>query len=678
MYLVGTPSKGHVYYRVFESEYIEGKEKKHVALYMGRLDGLTTHEVASHWRQVRSLGDARVLRDFTKGVAELGYDVQTLPIADRVCHHGDVAALWNLVGEMDLVRIIDDVACKGGGPSAGKVASVAAIAHVVHPTSKNRMGEWYVDTTLPQLTGIAPETFLDRGAPFYACMRALTDDVIREVERRTILRIADRYDVALDPLVYDVTSTYFHGKKCDISAPGYSRDRIRGKRQVNIGMTVTKEHGFCVRSDLFAGNTTDVTTFVDVGHGLHADHGSERVTMIVDRGMVSEDNILELEEDTSFDLICGLKKDEGVCKAILESCPPLESWPLLKEGGRVPLEAVLTEEGLDPDTLVFGGELADDDSSDAGDEVDEVRCHQVRTDLYGRKRNVVVIHRKGLAAVQRKIRGERILRAREGLSALSSTWDRSLPTHERAAEGSHDVIKGVSKYFSRHFEPIPDRPDFTITRNFEPGDVDGRRVRWVEPALEDLRRDLEASWASTPDGSAPEGMDAEEVREQLKWILWNVRDLYSYRVKKRKGGCRFGWDVKDDAILAASRRDGYYLLMASDLTLTPKEVYLLYHARNDVERGFHVLKSALRIRPVRHWLPSMVRAHVYLAILGYQLHTAFRYRLADAGIKMSVHDALLELSRLHAHVVESKISLLSLPTKEQLDLADLFGVRWSL
>jgi len=61
-----------------------------------------------------------------------------------------------------------------------------------------------------------------------------------------------------------------------------------------------------------------------------------------------------------------------------------------------------------------------------------------------------------------------------------------------------------------------------------------------------------------------------------------------------------------------------------------------------VERGFRSLKSIdLGIRPIRHWTPKRVRAHVFLCRLAY--HVAWHLR--DALAPLLFHDIGLEAER---------------------------------
>ena len=67
-------------------------------------------------------------------------------------------------------------------------------------------------------------------------------------------------------------------------------DRRSDCKQVCIGLVVTRE-GFPVGYEVFAGNTTDVTTVEDMVEEMESRFGKASRVWVMDRGMVSEDNL---------------------------------------------------------------------------------------------------------------------------------------------------------------------------------------------------------------------------------------------------------------------------------------------------------------------------------------------------------------------------------------------------
>jgi transposase len=85
---------------------------------------------------------------------------------------------------------------------------------------------------------------------------------------------------------------YFEGqaKANAKAARGYSRDQRPDCKQVNIGLVVTPE-GLPIGYEVFAGNTADVTTVEDMVKLMEEKYGQAKRIWVLDRGMISEENI---------------------------------------------------------------------------------------------------------------------------------------------------------------------------------------------------------------------------------------------------------------------------------------------------------------------------------------------------------------------------------------------------
>ena len=90
---------------------------------------------------------------------------------------------------------------------------------------------------------------------------------------------------------------------------------------------------------------------------------------------------------------------------------------------------------------------------------------------------------------------------------------------------------------------------------------------------------------------------------------------------------RLTWQRRQDAIAAEARLDGLYVIrtnVPADQLDTAQAVQA-YKDLARVERAFRSLKTAeLEIRPIRHWKPSWVRAHVFLCLLAYHVEWHLR------------------------------------------------------
>ena len=76
---------------------------------------------------------------------------------------------------------------------------------------------------------------------------------------------------------------------------GYSRDHRPDCKQVNIALVVTRE-GMPLGYEVFAGNRHDSTTVKEIIQTMETKYGKARRIWVLDRGMVSEENVKYLQQ----------------------------------------------------------------------------------------------------------------------------------------------------------------------------------------------------------------------------------------------------------------------------------------------------------------------------------------------------------------------------------------------
>jgi hypothetical protein len=105
-------------------------------------------------------------------------------------------------------------------------------------------------------------------------------------------RWRDLFGARCDLLLYDLTSTYFegHAGEAPKAAFGYSRDHRPDCRQLILALVVTEE-GFPLSYEVFEGNRADVSTFEEILDSVERKHGSLGRVWVLDRGIVSEENL---------------------------------------------------------------------------------------------------------------------------------------------------------------------------------------------------------------------------------------------------------------------------------------------------------------------------------------------------------------------------------------------------
>jgi transposase len=170
-----------------------------------------------------------------------------------------------------------------------EVIAILVIGRLVEPSSELHVAErWYRTTALDDLLGVSPEDIYDERL-YRALDRLLPHK--EALEKHLVKRLGELFDLDYDLLLYDVTSTYFEGLADPaIAKRGYSRDHRPDCVQINIALVVSRE-GMPLGYEIFAGNTTDVSTVQQMVERMEDRFGKVNRVWVMDRGMVSAENI---------------------------------------------------------------------------------------------------------------------------------------------------------------------------------------------------------------------------------------------------------------------------------------------------------------------------------------------------------------------------------------------------
>jgi transposase len=260
---------------------------------------------------------------------------------ERLRHFGDVylgLLLWMRLGFAEF--------CRQGMPSGREeipwsiMAVVLVLARFCAPSSELQIAEsWYEKTALDDLLGVSGDKISEDR--LYRALDALLpykDELCRHLQRR----YGELFGCQFDFLFYDITSTYFEGsaKGNPQAKRGYSRDGRPDCPQVCIGLVTTRE-GLPIAFEVFDGNRPDVTTTQEMVEIMEAKYGKANRIWVVDRGMVSEENLAYLRSTGARYLVGTpkslLKKFE---RQLLE-----QSWEKVEPGVEVKL--CRSPEGMD-------------------------------------------------------------------------------------------------------------------------------------------------------------------------------------------------------------------------------------------------------------------------------------------------------------------------------------------
>jgi transposase len=131
--------------------------------------------------------------------------------------------------------------------------------------------------------------------------RRIKDDIEEELFglRRTLFS-------DLSMVFMDTTSLYFEGEGgLYLGEYGNSKDHRPDLKQVVVAIILDNQ-GNPLCSEIIPGNITDVTTLVPVAQRLKSRFGIEKICIVADRGMISDETIKKLE-DMRWEYILGVR-----------------------------------------------------------------------------------------------------------------------------------------------------------------------------------------------------------------------------------------------------------------------------------------------------------------------------------------------------------------------------------
>jgi transposase len=175
------------------------------------------------------------------------------------------------------------------------MAAILTLARFCEPKSELHIEHtWYRRTALDDLLGVPiDKVHTDR---LYEALDQLLPHK-EALEKHLRDRLGHLFDLEYELLLYDVTSTYFEGVCAGnpLAKRGHSRDGRPDCVQVCIGLVVTPD-GIPLGYEVFAGNRHDSKTVQEIIEKMEQKYGRARRVWVMDRGMVSEENLKYLRE----------------------------------------------------------------------------------------------------------------------------------------------------------------------------------------------------------------------------------------------------------------------------------------------------------------------------------------------------------------------------------------------
>ena len=242
------------------------------------------------------------------------------PSVEQILPFGDLALLYDTADQLDVAGTIDRLAPRPAATSTGKSVLLLAINHLVGRVALDDVADWYDQTMLRAWMGRPPEEFTEErlfGVLDSICHQEaswmwdrtwfISDALRRKAE--ALWGPESRY------VYYDRTQMLYHGENCYYAEFSHVEGTSKDRRKIGMGVVVRRGDGFPVMYRVYRGNQVDVNTVREVRNRLKA-AGLERLIVVMDRGMASEENLRSLI-DAGYDVVVGVRSTESVLEELV-------------------------------------------------------------------------------------------------------------------------------------------------------------------------------------------------------------------------------------------------------------------------------------------------------------------------------------------------------------------------
>jgi hypothetical protein len=290
------PSGARRYLQIVENKRIDGKVRQIVRLTVGRMD-----ELEASGQLARLLGSGA--RHCEQLMLLSAFEAQATSLTTK--RIGAPLLFGRLWQESGIGPVLDALLADRAFEFPVERAVFATVLHRLMVSGSDRACEkWIEDYDIPGIEDLALHHL-------YRTMAWLGEELAEDeqtdatpfaprtvkdlIEEALFIRRRDLF-TDLSVVFMDTTSLYFEGRGGEIIGKrGYSKDYRPQLAQMILGLVIDQE-GRPICSEMWPGNTADVSVLVPVIDRLRSRFGIGRVCVVADRGMISAATIEALEE----------------------------------------------------------------------------------------------------------------------------------------------------------------------------------------------------------------------------------------------------------------------------------------------------------------------------------------------------------------------------------------------
>lgn len=281
----------HNYYSLVEPYRENGKNRHRVITY---LSGLTPEDV----QQIK------------RGLAVMkGLDIETTKIEDLIFENYwrylDVAFLDVIWKQWKLSKIFPK--SDGKDVQTLEIVEILTLYRCLDPGSYLSAVDWFKKTALDRIFYINGQ-HINKSRIFREL--DLIEDRKEDIERYLYKTLKKQDEDSMHIVFYDLTDSYFEGRKCELASAGRTKSNGFRKKRVILSLLVNSR-GYPFAWDILEDYTADVKTIKGLSNQWKKEFKfkDNEIVLVFDRGMVSDENLKHLELE-KYKYITALDKNQ--------------------------------------------------------------------------------------------------------------------------------------------------------------------------------------------------------------------------------------------------------------------------------------------------------------------------------------------------------------------------------
>jgi hypothetical protein len=189
--------------------------------------------------------------------------------------------------------------------------------------------------------------------------------------------------------------------------------------------------------------------------------------------------------------------------------------------------------------------------------------------------------------------------------------------------------------------------------------------------------------------------EAQRQRQHRDTILYELKEMlprlkkedpkdqtHSKHVCQLRASKRYGQYLKfekgrlkidRDKVKQSKRLDGKFVVHSNDDSLTAEDMALGYKQLMEVERAWRSLKSGIKIRPMFHWVPHRICAHVSLTMLSLLLERIAENACGDTW--RNIRDDLRQIKLVQLSTPNGEVWQVTEPSPAASNRLKQLGIR---